>query len=167
MNISDICTLGVRSCRPDDGLATAADIMWHHDFGSVPVVDAEEKLVGVVTDRDVCIAMATRRRQAADLPIGEVMSGQVVSCRLEDPVREALQLMRESRLRRLPVVDAQGRLKGIVSVKDIVRAARAMNATPAREALFGEIALTLMAISQHRTPSSIELADPRAMVPGV
>src|SRR5579883_3298413 len=158
MNISDLCTLGVRSCRPHDGLATAADIMWHHDFGSVPVVDGEGRLVGVVTDRDVCIAVATRRRQAADLPVGEVMSGQAVSCQLEDPVREALRIMREARLRKLPVLDAEGRLKGIVSGKESVRAAEGLKASAAKEALVGEIALLFMVINQNRTPSLIELA---------
>ncbi|MBI3856789.1 MAG: CBS domain-containing protein, partial [Planctomycetes bacterium] len=130
MNISEICTRGVKSCRPQDDLAAAAAIMWERDCGAVPVLDEAGKLVGVITDRDICIAVATRKRLASEIPVVEVMSGKAVACRTGDSIQEALRLMREARIRRLPILDEKGALKGIVSVNDIILAVRDLKATP-------------------------------------
>lgn len=165
MNISDICTRGVKNCYPGTDLATAAAIMWECDCGAVPVLDDVGKLVGMITDRDICIAVATRRRLASEIPVQEVMSGSVVSCRIGDSVKEALRIMREARIRRLPILDEKGVLKGIVSVNDIILAVQNLTVKSAKEALLQEIMVTLMAISQHRSPHGMQLAGIRSMVP--
>lgn len=165
MKISEICTRGIRSCYPDTDLAAAAAAMWDCDCGAVPVLDDSGKLVGIITDRDICIAVATRRRLASDIPVKEVMSGNVMSCRLEDSAKDALRIMREAQVRRLPILDAEGRLKGMVSVNDIILAVRDCKVKAVKEALLQDVILTLMAISQHRQPHAMQLADIRAMVP--
>jgi CBS-domain-containing membrane protein len=167
MNISDVCIEGVWFCRPNDPLATAAGVMWHHNCGAVPVLDEADRLVGVVTDRDLAIAMATRGWQASQTSVGEVMSGSTVSCRYRDSVREVLRIMRDTQLRRLPVLDERGALTGMVSVKDIIRSVQELPAKATREGLLQEVILTLMSISQHHTPNTLELAESRAMIPGV
>lgn len=167
MNISEVRIEGVRFCRPSDTLTAAAGVIWHHDCGAVPVLDEADRLAGVVTDRDIAIAVATRGREASETTVGEVMSGTVVSCRYRDSVREVLRIMRDAQVRRLPVLDERGALTGMVSVRDIIRAVRELPAKALREGLLQEIILTLMAISQHHTPSTLELAESRAMIPGV
>jgi CBS domain-containing protein len=152
MNISDICTSAVRYCRPEDSVSLAASLMWDGDCGAVPVVNEAGRLVGVITDRDICIAVATCRRYASEIPVREVMSGKVVSCKPEDSVKEALRIMRDEQLRRLPVLDGKGILRGIVTVNDIILAAKDVPMKAAREALTQDVMLTLMAISQHRKP---------------
>lgn len=163
MNISDVCTKGVKSCNAQDNLATAAGIMWECDCGAVPVLSDAGKLIGVVTDRDICIAVATRRRLAAEIPVSEVMSGKVVSCRFGDSVKEALRIMREAQIRRLPVLDEKGSLQGIVSVNDILLAVRELPAKAAKEALLQDVMVTLMAISQHRGPHTLQVLGTRSL----
>ncbi len=163
MIISELCTRGVKSCRPNDNLATAASIMWEGDCGAVPVVNEAGKLVGVITDRDICIAVGTRRNLAADIPVRDVMSGKVVSCSTGDNVKDALQVMRNAQIRRLPVLDENGSLKGIVSVNDIIRAVQNLSSKAAKEALLQEVILTLMAISQHHSSRDLEVSGPRML----
>jgi CBS domain-containing protein len=165
MIISDICTKAVRYCRPQDSLSLAASLMWDCDCGAVPVVDEAGKLVGIITDRDICIAVATSRQYAADIPVSEVMSGKVVSCKPGDSVKEALRTMRDVQLRRLPVLDEKGILRGIVSVNDIMLAVRDIPMKAAREALTQEVMMTLMAISQHRKPREKKAAGAGTLTP--
>lgn len=166
MNIIDICTKAVRFCRPQDNVAAAASVMWECDCGAIPVLDDAGKLIGVITDRDICIAVATRKQYAHDIPVSEVMSGMVISCKTGDPVKEALRLMREAKIRRLPVLDDKGMLRGIVSVNDIILAAHDVKVKAVKEALLQEIMLTLMAISQHHKPRAEQPAGARVLVPG-
>ena len=124
MKVKDLQTSEVRACSPDNNLATAAEIMWDCDCGAVPVVDQNRTLIGMVTDRDICIAAATRAAAPADLAVRDVMSkGQVFSCRPDDDVRTAMATMAMHRVRRLPVVDRQNTLVGIISLNDLVRRA--------------------------------------------
>ncbi|HWS52924.1 MAG TPA: CBS domain-containing protein [Pyrinomonadaceae bacterium] len=124
MLVEELMTREVESCRPESSLAEAAGVMWRRDCGAVPVVDGGGGVVGMITDRDICMALATRREYASDVRVGEVMAAEVVSCTTEDDVREALEVMRQRQLRRLPVVDSQGRLTGILSVADVLRRTR-------------------------------------------
>jgi CBS domain-containing protein len=94
--------------------------MWDNDCGVVPIVDAERNVIGLVTDRDICIAAATRSTSPSNIRARDVMSRDVYAIRAEDEVRGALRIMREQRVRRLPVLDDQDRLVGIISLNDLV-----------------------------------------------
>ena len=117
-------TREVEACRPEDSLAEAAAVMWRRDCGAVPVVGEDGGVAGIITDRDICMALATRRAYASDVRVEEVMARDVATCTPEDDAEEALELMRERQLRRLPVVDGRGQLAGILSLADVVRRTR-------------------------------------------
>lgn len=120
MLVERLMTRDVEACRPESLLSEAAAIMWRRDCGVVPVVDAERHVVGVVTDRDICIALATRPRVASEVRVGEVMSRPVHTCTEVDDLSEALELMRRERVRRLPVLDGGDKLAGILSLNDVI-----------------------------------------------
>ena len=129
MKIKDIMTTEVRTCTPDTNLAAAAALMLEGDCGILPVVD-QGKLVGIVTDRDMYIALATRNRLASQLIVGEVARKNVWTCGPDDDVQTALGQMKEHRVRRLPVGGFGGTVMGIVSMNDIVLAAGARKPIP-------------------------------------
>ena len=124
MRVKDIMTTEVRTCTPDLTLAAAANLMWEGDCGILPVVDDGE-LVGVVTDRDMYIALATRNARAAHLKVGAVASSPVATCAPEDDVHAALATMKQARVRRLPVVGFGNTVLGLLSLNDILLAAGA------------------------------------------
>ena len=120
MIVKEVAQFDAKSCRPDADLASAAKIMWDCDCGVVPVVNEERRVVGMLTDRDICIAAATRTATPAQIQVKDVMSKNTAVCVAEDDVLTVLKTMKERRVRRLPVVDAQGRLAGIISMNDVV-----------------------------------------------
>jgi CBS domain-containing protein len=122
MKVKDIMTRDPATCTPDTTVAEAAHLMWEADCGILPVVDDGE-IEGVVTDRDMYVALATRNERAANLKVGAVATRTVVSCAPEDDVREVLELMKHARVRRVPVVGFGGTVLGIVSMNDILLAA--------------------------------------------
>lgn len=123
MNVSEWMTLGVVSCCKGDSLERAAQIMWDHDCGSVPVVDDEGRVEGVVTDRDVAMSAYTNGRGLASAPVERAMSGFLCVCGPDDAVDEALDSMARHQLHRLPVVDDERRIVGILSLADVVQRA--------------------------------------------
>ncbi len=120
MKVADVMTKSPVYCSPETNLAAAVEILWNRDCGILPVVDSNQKLVGVATDRDMCVALGTRNRLPSEITIKDVASGKIVACKPEDDVRNALQTMAEARVRRLPVTDAEGKLQGVLSMDDIV-----------------------------------------------
>jgi len=120
MKIQNIMTPNVESCDPQADLSAAAMVMWRQDCGIVPVVDTERHVVGVITDRDICMAVATRHVQPEAVRVADVMSSRLATVRPHDDVSVALEKMGSERLHRLPVVDGDGRLEGIVSINDLV-----------------------------------------------
>ncbi|MBC7909329.1 MAG: CBS domain-containing protein [Pyrinomonadaceae bacterium] len=121
MKVQEIMTREVGYCGPKASLADVAKLMWDKDCGAIPVVDAERKVIGMLTDRDICMAVATRNRLASEMQVGEVLSGTVVrACAPSDDAEAALDIMRQSRLRRLPVIGEDGTLQGILSITDLV-----------------------------------------------
>jgi CBS domain-containing protein len=125
MCIAELMTRQPGVCSPEDSLARAAQIMWDRDCGCVPVVDTERRLLGIVTDRDACMAAYTRGRRLDEISVASVMASDVVSCGPHDTPARAQVLMQNHRIRRLPVVDTEGRLIGIVSMADLAHALRA------------------------------------------
>jgi CBS domain-containing protein len=120
MLVESLMTRDPESCRPEASLADAAAIMWRRDCGVVPVTIDDGSVVGIVTDRDICMALALSGRLAADVRVGDAMSRDVQVCTQVDDVSEALELMQGRQLRRLPVVDGDGKLVGILSMNDVV-----------------------------------------------
>jgi CBS domain-containing protein len=143
MKVKEIMTSGVKSCSIDTNLASAAKIMWEEDCGAVPVTDGRGNVVGMITDRDICIAAATRPGSEGDIQIREVLSRPLQTCSPTDDVQAALETMKKQQLRRLPVVDGSGQLEGIVSLHDIAMQARGRQAgISANEVLDTYIAIT-------------------------
>jgi CBS domain-containing protein len=124
MKVREIMTPDVKSCSLDTNLASAAEIMWRYDCGALPVTDGGGSVVGMITDRDICIAAATRSRAEGDIAVKEVLSKPLRACSPTDDIRTAMETMKTQQLRRLPVVDNDGRLSGIVSLHDIAAQAR-------------------------------------------
>jgi CBS domain-containing protein len=147
MKINDIVTADVRVCSPDTNLAAAAALMLDGDCGILPVVD-DGRLVGVVTDRDMYIALATRNARASDLRVRDVAGTTVWTCGPDDDVKVAMATMREHRVRRLPVLGFGGSVLGIVSMNDILLAAG-----PRRGVRSDEVIATLQAICAHHHPT--------------
>jgi CBS domain-containing protein len=132
----------VASCRPDHTLHDAVHLMWERDCGSIPVVDEEGRLLGIVTDRDASMACYTSAQPLHAIQVGWIMTRTIEACAADEILPEIELRMRARRVRRIPVVD-QGRLVGIVSLNDIALAAHG-----AREK--ASVAETLATISQHR-----------------
>jgi len=123
MKIEDVMTRRVVAARADTELAHVARLMWDNDCGAVPVVDAEDKVVGIVTDRDVCMAANFSGRALRELRAAGCMASELVTCRASDAVPAVARVMGEKRIRRVPVTDPAGRLIGLVSVGDLLNAA--------------------------------------------
>ena len=143
MTVSDVMTADPTVCVPETTVAEAAHLMWRADCGILPVVN-EGRLVGVVTDRDMFIALATRDRLASDLRVGEVASTTVWTCGPDDDVHTALETMKAHRVRRLPVIGFGSHVRGIVSMNDILLAAG--KGRPVRNE---EVVRTFQAICAH------------------
>lgn len=148
MRVEQIMTRQVRSCSSQDTLATAAQLMWQHDCGCLPVctADAPGRVAGVITDRDICMSALFNGRPLHELNVLDAMSRQLWTCRPEDSLAAAEQIMRQSQIRRLPVIDDQGLLIGMVSLADIAREAAQENTVPKRQVTEVEVTDTLAAI---------------------
>jgi len=85
-------------------------MMWDGDCGAIPVVATDRRVVGILTDRDICIAAATRAAAPPNIQVKDVMSREVASCTADDDVKTAMRVMKDRRIRRIPVLDSQGRL---------------------------------------------------------
>jgi CBS domain-containing protein len=121
MNVRDsMVTAQTARCTPDTNLGAAVEILWKANCGMLPVVDRHEKVVSVITERDICIALGTRNCLPGEITVGDVATQPAICCRSTDDIRSALAKMAEAKLRRLPVVDAEGKLEGILSMDDIV-----------------------------------------------
>jgi CBS domain-containing protein len=152
MKAKDLMTSKVRTCGPGSTAAEAAGLMWEHDVGAIPVLDTTGRPIGMVTDRDLCMAAYTRGQSLTDLHVIAAMSKEVFSCREGDSIAEAERLMREHQVRRLPVVSESGKLVGILSLNDIVLVRTKTPAAKATERVLGDVTDTLAAICTHRQP---------------
>lgn len=118
----DIMSASPMSCRPETDLAAAAMMMWDGDCGILPIITEDQKLRGVITDRDICIALGSRHRRAEEMTVQEVSNAAVFSCRPEDDIHKAMETMGLHQIRRLPVTGPGGNLVGMISMKDLVLA---------------------------------------------
>jgi len=159
MDVAQLMVREVQTCRPEDMLNTAARIMWEYDCGCVPVVDAGTRIVGMLTDRDICMAAYTQGRALDGISVAQVMSKDVHTCKAEDPIAFAEGIMRAHKVRRLPVADADGHLLGILSLNDIARqAARERTRKTKKAVSAAEVADILGAICEPRAAADASSA---------
>ena len=116
--VADVMTRGVRALSPKDSVVLAAQAMQELDVGAIPVCN-DERLVGIVTDRDLVVRGLANARLDADTPIDDVMSRQPLWCFEDQPVDDVLAYMRRAQVRRVPVIDHENRLVGMVSLGDL------------------------------------------------
>lgn len=153
MRVRELMTHPVHTCSLNDRANTAAQIMWEHDCGIVPVVDANGRVVGVVTDRDLCMAAHFQNQPLSEITLAGVMAQEVCTCVADDDVVQAERVMAEKQIHRLPVVTDDGSLIGILSLADVARQARN---TPGRqrEEAATLLANTVTAISEPHRPTA-------------
>lgn len=125
MRIEQLMSRPVQTCHPEDCLDTPARLMWDNDCGAIPVVDADDKLVGIITDRDICMAAMFQARPLQAIPVAAVMTRKVHACDAADSVETAERMMQLRQIRRVPVLADGGRPVGILSLNDIAREAGA------------------------------------------
>ena len=117
----EVMTKKTICCLPDDLVSKAAQLMRSENIGSIPVVEDEQnkKLVGIVTDRDLALKIVAEGRDANSTQVEAVMTRKVVTCRAEDDLQKALNAMAEHQLRRIPVVENDYRVVGIIAQADV------------------------------------------------
>ncbi|MEP6800915.1 MAG: CBS domain-containing protein [Acidobacteriota bacterium] len=148
MKVQDCMTSPARSCTTDASLVTAARIMWDYKVGALPVLDAAGHPVGMVTDRDICMAAARKGRFAGDISVRETMSPNPFTIQPGDDLSKALDTMSARQVRRLPVVDSAGHLVGILSINDAAAAAESGDREfRGRPEVFARIVATLRKIA--------------------
>jgi CBS domain-containing protein len=131
MKISEVMTRNVETIRPDQTAQDAARFMLKADAGSIPVADGD-RLIGMITDRDIAVR-GIARGYGPDTPVRELMTDDIVCARADDDIDDVASKMSEAQVRRLPVLDDQERLCGIVSLGDLSREAGDESATDALE----------------------------------
>jgi CBS domain-containing protein len=119
MKVSEVMTRDVQTVRPDQPVQQAASFMLSADAGSIPVTDGD-RLIGMITDRDIAVR-GVAKGHGPDTPVRELMTGDVICVRDEDDVDDVASKMSEAQVRRLPVIDENQRLCGIVSLGDLSR----------------------------------------------
>ena len=152
MKVRDIMTCEAKFCDLNESLAEAAQTMWAADCGVLPVLKDGKEIVGLITDRDICMAMAIRDRNAAAVSAEEVVSGAIYSVTSEEDIHKALELMKQHKVRRLPVVNSEGELEGMLSLNDVVLRAEEARDTETPELTYADVVDTYKAICAHPLP---------------
>ena len=122
MKAKDLMTDDPGFCLSGDTLKKATEIMSERNCGFVPVVDAEMAVTGVITARDVCVALAGRSKKASEIKAGDIGGSDAICCRPDDKIKDVLKMMKKKRVRRLPVRDGDKRLVGVLTIGDIIHA---------------------------------------------
>jgi CBS domain-containing protein len=152
MLVKDVMTGAPVYCHAKTNLGEAAALLWSRDCGMLPVVDGERKVIGVVTDRDLFFALGTRNRLAGEITIGEVAPAKPYVCKADDDIHTALEIMARRKVRRLPVVNAEGRIEGVLSLDDVVLHAHPRSAGWPQELSYEDVIETMKKIYETRSP---------------
>jgi CBS domain-containing protein len=153
LEIADLMSRNVATCSPDDRLDVPAKLMWDLDIGCVVVINSGRRVVGILTDRDVCMATYTQGKAPQHVFVRETMAHEVFSCLPDDSLAEAEEIMRRHRVRRLPVVELDGRLVGILSLNDLARESARQQTRIQKDLTPADVSSTLAAICQPRHPA--------------
>ena len=114
----EVMTKDPASCNASEMVTKVASLMKQHDVGAVPVAESD-RLVGIVTDRDIVLKVVAAGRNPEQAPVRDAMTPNPVSCKEDDDLEYALKLMKERQVRRMPIVDGSGRLSGIIAQADV------------------------------------------------
>lgn len=154
MNVESLMSHDIEACNPDDSLTDAAMIMWRRDCGIVPIVKPDtHEVAGVITDRDICMAAATRHMRTDDLYVRDVMTKDgITTVTPNDSIRTAVQRMAETQVRRIPVTDRSGVLVGMISLNDIALAAEKTDRRVEGIPTYTDTIDALKAVCTHRNP---------------
>jgi CBS domain-containing protein len=156
MKVDELMSKPVATCSADDLLESAVRVFWQHDCGSVPVVDRSGVLIGILTDRDALIAAWSRGARLSELRVGDVMTKRVQVCWPDDSVDVAIELLVEQRVRRLPVVDAERKVVGMLSLCDVARAAAYDTRGSNRERWLARVGSTFAQITRRHGEPAVE-----------
>lgn len=124
MTVQEIMAKSPKYCAPGMNLAQATESLWAAGCGALPVIGPGGRVVGIITDRDICIALGTRNLRPSEVTVAEAMSSDVAVCAPQDDIHCALDTMRSRRVRRLPVVGHDGTLKGMLCASEVLLYAR-------------------------------------------
>ena len=152
MVISELMSRHVATCTAEDRLDVPAKLMWDLDIGCVPIVDGRDHVVGILTDRDICMATYTQGKAPQHILVREAMAHEVYACLPDDNIAEVEEIMRRRRVRRLPVVDLDGRLVGLISLNDLARESARQQTRVQKDLTPIDVSATLAAICQPRHP---------------
>jgi CBS domain-containing protein len=149
MRVEKIMSHHVTTCAPHDSLEHAASLMWNSDCGCLPVIasDGSARVMGVITDRDICMAALFQCKSLRELRVEEAMAKTVLTCRASDEVQEAQRRMETEQIRRLPVLGNQDELIGILSMADIASESARTENSQRQELSGSEVTSTYARIS--------------------
>ena|ERR1041385_3351171 len=155
MLVQDLMSHPAVTCHVNDTAGTAAHLMWEHDCGMIAVVRDDGQLAGVVTDRDLCMAAFTQGRPLDEILVNTAMAQHVVTATPDLKIVEAEQRMAERRIRRLPVIDADGKPIGVIAINDLA----IESVQPDTRMINGpsQIGHTLAAICAHHTTDHVAM----------
>ena len=156
MKVKEVMMGTPYTCRRETNLGQAAELMWKGNCGFLPITGADNKVCGVITDRDICIALGTRNKLAAEVSVGEVTESKLSAGSPEDEIHVALLTMREGKVRRLPVVDAAGQAAGVLSMDDVLLRAEPSGSGKIVELSTDEVARSYRAINQRELPQLVK-----------
>jgi predicted transcriptional regulator len=159
MKVHDLMNEKLRVCGFNTNLAEAVAIMWEGDCGILPVITENGEVEAVITDRDIAMALGTRNQCAYEISVSEVMTGKAQTCAPEDDIHTALNIMRKAKVRRLPVVNGNGKLEGLLSLNDVAIQAESYDGRKTVTVSYEDVVNTLKAICEHRPTEAVEKAQ--------
>lgn len=145
MLVKDVMHKGAFTCQTGDSLESVAATMWNEDCGAVQVVDDQQVVIGIITDRDIAMAAALKHQPLWEIFVADVLHDRpVYTCNAKDDINQALKLMADHRIRRIPVVDGEGHSAGMISTKDLIDHIKAKGTQSQAEALGATEVIALM-----------------------
>lgn len=156
MKVKEVMTFTPYTCSKEANLGEATELMWRGECGFLPMTGPDGKVCGVITDRDICIALGTRNKPAGEITASEVSGANLFACSPEDEIHVALLTMREGQVRRLPVVDSEGKAVGVLSIDDVLLRAEPSGSGKIVELSTDEAVRSFRVINQRELPQVVK-----------
>ncbi|HEY2118585.1 MAG TPA: CBS domain-containing protein [Candidatus Acidoferrum sp.] len=158
MKVKDVMMRTPYACHLDTNLGAATELMWKGNCGFLPVLDSTGKIRAVLTDRDICIALGTRNVLPGAVTVAQVIHDKLFTCSPEDNLHDALRIMRDGHVRRLPVINHDSKVIGIISMHDILLHAEPVRFGKEPELSSDEVVSTYRLILQRDLPVAPKMA---------